>query len=238
VRRTSATSQLGARGINPFVVLFDITIALTFIFIVYAFVSTLESSSALSEMNRKERQQDLRNSLIHELGRLYPHIEVKEFDEKNQKQILDLNGHEAFSIQENGSYQRICVYRSQFNERESTLTPEGERIFSAIGDLIREKWLRSNYITYINMHGICGYSEGKDDSERLDLSRSRADSVNALFETSGLVTRNAQSGTIPRSRVVVYGTGNSLYANFPNSQNPFPARVDIVLFYNDSDFGE
>jgi hypothetical protein len=219
------------------VVLVDLTIALAFIAIIYAFVSTLQSSQALSEMNRQSRQDELRNAIVKRLTDEFPDLQVVPFDGNHRKQVLTMGQSEAFSIQENGSYQRISVYLASFPRGASRLSTTGEAVFKTIGEVVRDKWSRRDYITYVNLHGICGYSEGRRSNDRTDLSRRRADAVLDLFVGSGIVTDDGAGGSIPKSRVIAYGTGAELYAEFPGKGRSVPNRVDVVLFYNDSDNG-
>lgn len=234
--RTTRRARLRAseaQALKPFVVLVDVTIALSFILVVFALTSTMQSSQSLLAMNRQERQRHVREALLNEVQKRFPESSVAAFDPNRRRQsITGKDGERLVDLFENGSYQRISLYFPQFKKDSSNLVPSASDVMLALGSVIKSNW---NTISYLNLHGIASSSEGVQASTRDAVSRSRAESVLRLFQRHDVVGRNAddaRAGVVPLKFAVAYGTGSNLYADFRMN-----SRVDIVLFYSDSQEG-
>lgn len=227
---------------NPFVVLSDMTIALTFFFAVLSIAASLASSQELVRRKRTENQNVTRDRIIEAFKSRYPNLEAVTRSETDadgaRSEFTDFlkkmpNGQRESigKIQINSNLQRVMVYPpGVFSPGGTDLSSEGRSLYRAIAREIRPD---ADRLSYLFVHGIAQPTEVTAGSGE-PLSRERADVVRRLLEDEGLIRvvgRSASSPlpSVPPQFAISYGTGTLLY-KLPGAR---AGRVDLVLFYKD-----
>jgi hypothetical protein len=228
---------------NPFVVLADITIALCFIFAVYAVSSTAMNSQLVLFFDRDSRQQDAETAIAGAFRERFGDLPETHHPERGMRAFGDA-AKPAAVVWVNGSYQRVSIYRPLFAKGTASLTDEGRHLFLDLGKLIAP---RAHDLSYVYLHGIVepeevparhGRTVGSEWARRL--SQDRAQAVFDLMQQNGSIagygtseTRALAAGKIPAMYAIPYGTADALYSCWWQSVG----RVDVVLFYSDRSLG-
>lgn len=230
-------------AINPFVVLSDVTIALSFILLLYAVNAILQSSKGALQATRDRRQSEVVKRIESSLrdNGYKEAYSVKAAGGSNRWDIFPnrVGRRPLVTVWNNGSFQRIQVFDS-FPSGSSTASKNKLYIFMAA--LIRSSWKE---LTYVYLHGIADRREKDPDN----LSRKRAAFVLGQWQASGhlqkpdelsgvryrevaaRLTVAGMPARIPLKYAASYGSGSLLYADFKAEEDN--RRVDVVLFYND-----
>jgi hypothetical protein len=211
--------------LNPFVVLFDCTISLAFILIIYTLVNSLANSQSLVSFNKKRRQEAVRLAVLKAIAVRYPSATLSSYNKDTGNQWLTASGRRIADVYENESYQRVSLYLPVFSPRSSEISAEHADLVVEIASIVKSNW---EYLSYLNLHGVADEKEAPTETDRVELSRSRADRLLGKLQDRLIVDKgNRVPNLIPLQFAVAYGTGSKLYADVSNN-----SRVDFVLFYS------
>lgn len=222
---------------NPFVVLADVTIALCFIFAVYAVASTALNSQLVLFFDRDTRQQALHEDVRKAIEEVWGPQPSKPSPADSKDKYIEIGPprQPIARIWMNASFQRISIYRPVFDEHSEVLSPEGRQLFLALSQAIGR---HATDLSYVFIQGIVEKAEfalvskdGLADVERT-LSQDRADEVFKLLKSAGFVANDQESlkpNQFLARFVIPLGTGSTLYT----SGAPI-GRVDFLLFYADA----
>lgn len=151
------------RGVrsNPFVVLADITIALCFIFAVYAVLAAGEKVFTAS--TREQRKDALEAKLQQVIKDWYRSQGVtleeslKPTAERPMKVLAVPGTERSVYIYDNASYKRISFYDPFFARSDRTIErPEVAELYRNIGTVLAQNWKQ---MQYVYLHGIAEKSE-------------------------------------------------------------------------------
>ncbi len=226
---------------NPFVVLTDMTIGLTFFFAMFSVVSALANSQALLLVARQDRQKAVREECVKIFGSGTRSEERGPSKESRHTAVLDSKGQILAQIWENGNFQRIKIYLPMFQgQRNSQLTPAGRQLLVAMARIFKK---HAREFAYLFTHGITEPAEfGVGDAARRQAllnSRERADAVYNVLVSAGAIAK-PELGDVPPNAIaskyaISYGTGSELYFKSRLLTSKLAGRVDIVLFYTDDE---
>lgn len=163
---------------NPFVVLADITIALCFIFAVYAISMTALNSNMKLFFDREERQSAISESLeanllgwhLSHYGQTLRRVPVKKVVnkvEQNYDSYQDAEGRELAQLWKNASFMRISVFQPLFvsgtqTHRDTVQAKAFAELYQKLGSVLSE---RRNDFNYVYLHGITESEEWREYSQ-------------------------------------------------------------------------
>ncbi len=220
-----------AEGVNPFVVLSDATIALSFIMLVYALFAGIAATKIVIEANRRERQRTIRESIVAAWRKTRASLTETASGSEQTTRLYSQSGQVFARIDENASFQRIQVYAPQYSDGQAVnpLTT-GHNLLDDALEAAARNWAE---LSYIQIHGLAS-TPGRDG---VALSQARANAMVERWQRLGLIesydahyrssSRALPQGVVPIQNVNAYGTGDLIYSS------PLPDRVDVVLFFND-----
>jgi hypothetical protein len=247
---------------NPFVVLTDMTIGLSFILAVHGLVATVSSSQALAIAKRFETQQQMIADIAQALSaeradvRLVPLTQQdysaagigtngSERISRSRRFMVDRDGRRLVEFEINGNYVRIKVLAPTWKSGESVYgSTIGRAVYRSIAPTLKLQYSKS--IAYLYAHGISEVKEcqwptltvSERKAKAIELSRQRADIVLTELRSSGLV------GPLSAANAEVDQSGNPLVpAKFAIAFGTGDSlyglgtdvgRVDLLLFFKDA----
>jgi hypothetical protein len=227
---------------NPFVVLADVTIALCFIFSVYAVSSTALNSQAVLFYDRDVRQRGLEKELADLVRKHFGDYPVRSvFNPKFPRDYLEIGpkGRPVAHVWTNGSFQRLSLYEPVFAKGGTKLSARGRRFFA---DFARIASQRAKDTSYLFVHGIVEPEE-VPASQRNDPGRSwafqksieRSREVYQLLQTSGAIGsyRGSQAANPPTPIPAKFAIANRTGDTHNTTAGRSVGRVDLVMFIGD-----
>lgn len=225
---------------NPFVVLADVTISLSFIFAIFAVSSSALSSQLLLNFDRNQRQDRIQAKLVSVLSRHFAGPFKTSYERARGQSRAHLvvrgeGGELIAQVWDNGSFQRLIICKPLFPSGGTRLTEEGASVYF---DLARQISEDAGEFAYVFIHGIVERREESDlgltarKSEAVSTERARA--VFSKFDEAGLIAAyGINDEDVPLSQIapkyiIWYGTGSKLYGGYMDT-----GRADVVLFYAD-----
>lgn len=216
-----------AHGSNPFVVLSDVTISLSIVFLVFGIGAAIANNQFLLDFNRNERQNRIEAEFVQALKSAFPGAAeskiVASGDSRTHVRLVQ-DGSVIAEVWTNSSFQRVRVLAPTFDRRSARLTDSGAKVARQLGNVIQRQ---ANQLSYLFLHGVTEKAEaaGQSRATIVELSLERARAVRALLTEQGVI---GSAGVLPRN-AIPFGMGEDLYATGAVEVG----RVEFVLFFND-----
>lgn len=230
---------------NAFVALSDVTISLSFIILIFALTAIMRSGAALLDVDRLDRQGNVRSSLVQELQKGgYPNAHAEPIEDIYEKGVPKRRLQKIFegsgtnqsllaTVDENAGLQRIKFFRICFRDKTAEFTPEGVRLYRALSRVLSKN---HENLEYVYFNGVTNNVPNRSHPSEEWISRARASAVFQRLQAEGAIqtaleARDGSSpGKVDLKNAMWYGTGDNLYVDKTKARDE---RVDVVLFYTD-----